>query len=547
VNWVKTTGLPINIAANYNLTFKDPITGTLSADADWENEEVRIATITTATVVEWFNTPTVTGLWTVAAIEASDDGTRVQISTLTPGSAGGIQVQGGTANNANIPVVGSPQLLFGRSGSTIGLLDATGISKGMWCRIENENPLPKTLVLSSGTILNSWSADGQLTFASPIISENLSPVQLQMQFEKQGRFVAISDIGARTSVSLGAVQNGDWVRISPPSFDSTDIAGVSAANQGIFRVLRTAVGGVGVAAGTIYIENPSAIEEFAECDITVYQADSVMPGDQLVVLADTWGPQNVGVWTVKDVGTTTATSTDSFAHNDRFTVDVSQRTPVPQSVCPPIPGFGLIYAREGLPCVYVMKAIGITLNPDDGNFLDIRWDKGITAASISGAAGSIIQVLDKLDFPQDFASGADGYRYDVGLLREANKVTYGDPSDPLTYPGVAAADSHINIQGPLVKRIQVSVSIRIKSGLNTQDIANRVRSAIASVINKTPIGQSISFSDIVDAARAVTGVVSVTIVAPLYSVGHDQIKVQPYEKPYVLDLAQDVQVSFVGA
>jgi hypothetical protein len=111
---------------------------------------------------------------------------------------------------------------------------------------------------------------------------------------------------------------------------------------------------------------------------------------------------------------------------------------------------------------------------------------------------------------------------------------------------VAAADAHINIQGPLVKRIQVALSIRVKSGLNTQDIANRVRSAVATVVNKTNIGQSIAFSDIIDGARAVVGVVSVTIIAPLYSVGHDQIKVQPYEKSFVLDLAQDVQVSFVG-
>jgi hypothetical protein len=97
-----------------------------------------------------------------------------------------------------------------------------------------------------------------------------------------------------------------------------------------------------------------------------------------------------------------------------------------------------------------------------------------------------------------------------------------------------------------VKRIQVGLSIRVKSGLNTQDIANRVRSAVATVVNQTAIGQSIAFSDIIDAARDVVGVVSVTIVSPLYSVAHDQIEIQPYEKPYVLDLTQDVQVSFLG-
>jgi hypothetical protein len=544
VNWVKTTTLPLLISDDYTLEFKAPVTGALSTNSDWENEEVRIVPITTKNIVEWLNTPTVTGLWTVADIEAAGAGHHVQLSTLTAGSDGGVQVQGGLANSVTAPVVGSPVSTGGSSAvSTVSLLDADGFTSGMWFRIQNENQLPKPTIVAPGLILNSWDSAGLMVFSTPIFVENVSPTQLRVQFERQGQFVAIADTGSTDDAFFGSIPNGSWLRVSPAT--APTIGQVQAANQGIFRVLRS-TGGVGGTSGTIYIENPICVEETSECLITVFIPDSVMPGDQLAVLDPTWGVNNMGIWTVKAVGETVAGDGDVFNDSTTVTVDVSARTPVPQGASAALTSTGVIYLREGVPGVFVMRADGISPNQDDGNFVNIRWDHGIDSSSISESAGSVITVLDKLNFPQGFSAGSDGYRYDVGLLREANKVVYGDPGNPVTYPGVAAADSQINIQGPLVKRIQVGLSIRVKTGLNTQDIANRVRSAVATVVNQTAIGKSISFSDIIDAAREVVGVVSVAIVSPLFSVEHDQIKVQPYEKPFVLDLAQDVQVSFLG-
>ena len=544
VNWVKTTNSPGSVPGDYTLDFKAPINADLSANADWENETVRIVPITTKNIVDWLNTPTVTGLWTVADIEAAGEGHHVEISTLTAGSAGGISVQGGLANSVTAPVVGTPIIWEGFTGNTVAQNDADALTTGMWCRIENENPQPKANELTTSGLV-SWTADGLVTLDNPVANQVVPPTPLVAQFEKQGNFVAIADTGSHGSpFDFFSPTAGSWLRITPaPSI--TNVGQVQAANQGLFRIVRytQSVNGNG---GTMFIENPNVIEETAACQFEMYDPGSVMPGDQLVILSNAWGAGNVGIWDIKTVGETTPGSGDPFTVLTQFTVDITARRPAPHGSAPALDGSFKIYVREGLPMVYVMRINGLTLNQDDGNFIDIRWDKQTTSSAISEAAGSIIQVQDKLAFPQDFAAGSDGYSYDVGLIREANKVVYGDPGNPATYPGVAAADSHINIQGPLVKRIQIGVSIRVKTGLNTQDISNRVRSAIATVVNQTDIGTSISFSDIIDAAREVVGVVSVAIVSPLFSVESDQIQVQPYEKPYVLDLQQDVQVSFLG-
>jgi hypothetical protein len=546
INWVQTTTSPGVVPLDYTLTFKAPISSSLSANADWQHETVRIVPITTQNLVEWLNTPTVTGLWTVAEIEEAGEGHHLEISTLTGGSNGGVQVQGGVANAVTAPVVGSPLEWSDSSGNTISLLDSTGLHTNHWCRIQNENPQPKLGNLDFST-LQSWTADGLITLDVDAATEAVTATPVIMQFEKQGNFVAIADVGSLTNpFGSTTVHPGQWIRITPaPSI--TDVGQVSAANQGLFRVVRFA-DSVNANGGTIYIENSGVIEETSAVTVQLFDIGSAMPGDQLVVLDSTWGAGNIGVWDIKAVGETTVGSGDMFTVLTQLTVDTSSRTPVPHGLATTLTGAGNIYVREGLPMVYVQRIAGLTLNQDDGNFVDLKWDKQVFApAGISAGAGSVIQVLDKLEFPQGFAAGADGYRYDVGLLREANKVIYGDPANPATYPGVAAADSHINIQGPLVKRIQVGVSVRVKTGLRTKDIENRVRSAVATVINQTPIGTSISFSDIIDAARAVVGVISVAIASPLFTVESDQIKVQPYEKPFVLDLSQDIQVSFIGA
>lgn len=546
VNWVATTTAPINIAGDYQLTFKKGITGSLSASADWQNEKVRIVPITTKNVVDWLNAPTVSGLFTVCEIKAADDGRRVQIASKTPGAAGGVQVQGGLSNSVLASIIGTPTDAGSKSVSTVKNSDATGLLAGAWARVQNNVSLP-IFNIFTGLALQSWAADGQLRFTVPFYSPSFGPTQMKLQFERQGRFIAISDMGMNGDLGLSPTPGG-WLRISPAGSPTVDMPQVSSANQGVFRILRIDPSELG-SSGTIWIENDSAIEERSECKLTVFTGDTPMPGDKLVVSSPAWGADNQGIWTITNVGETTAGSGDSFAQGDRFTVDTTDRTPVPQSLTPALSGDDgrLIYPVEGNPAVFMMKIDAIYPNQTDGSFTDVRWDLAINYSSIAASAGSVATVADKLGFPTDFTAGVDGYNYDTGLIGEANKIVYGDRSDTATYPGIGAEGSRINISGPLVKRIRLSLLLRVRSsGVTNSDVGDRVRSAIATVVNQSDIGQAIALSAIVTAASKVVGVVSATILSPAYNATNDLIPVQPNEKALVLDLDQDIQTTYVG-
>ena len=77
-------------------------------------------------------------------------------------------------------------------------------------------------------------------------------------------------------------------------------------------------------------------------------------------------------------------------------------------------------------------------------------------------------------------------------------------------------------------------------------MADRVRSAVATVVNQTGQGTPVALSAIITAAQKVVGVIAATILSPAYNATSDLIPVQPYEKPLVLDLDQDIQISFSG-
>lgn len=548
VNWVQVTTSPGSTAGDYNLTFKNPTTGSLSTGADWANEVVHIVPSTTANVVEWLNTPTVSGLFTTCQIQPSNNGHNVQIATLSPGSTGGVQVQGGLANLVTAPIVGSPSDLTSKTLSTIQKSDSNGFFKGAWVRIQNENTLPLSGTFSMGMGLSSWDATGLLTFSSDVVSPLVNTVQTKLQFERQGRFVAISDMGmGAVLANFIAATAGCTLVISPATSPTANFPQASSANEGVFRILRVSQG-TNDSSGTVYIENDSVIEERGECNIAIFAPSSPMPGDQLVIASPIFGLENQGTWTIQSVGTTTAISTDPFTLNDRFTVDTSSRAPVVQGASAVFDGttLDLVSVVQGTPGVYVMRIDGISPNQDDGTFTDLTLDDVLHEGAISGSAGSIVTVLDKLRFPVDFSAGVDGYSYDTGLLGEVNRVIYGDPSDTASYPGVAAAGAVIDTSGPLVKRITMALALRVRSGVNNNGIADRVRSAVATVVNQTLQGQPVSLSAIVAAASKVVGVISVVVVSPTYNLGSDLIPVQPYEKPLVLDLDQDIKIAFLG-
>lgn len=530
VNWVRSIAYPANVAADYTLTLKKPITAALASSSDWANEDVRLVPTSAVTTARWLNAQAVTGLSSVARIEVGNDASKLQLASRTVGSSGSIQVQGGSANSGSAVVQGSASTVGAYSLVTLPASDAGSFYTGMWVSADNAAPMPKA-VFSSTSSLSSVDTDGNFVVTGPAVyTVSSGPVAGKTwRVERQGRFIAysysIDTYGA--GPTLAGTQEGDWVRVVSQ--------GGNSLNAGIFRVVRVASD---ASALTFWVENPNAVEEDGAHNVTFYTADSMMPGDVLSISTDVWGQGNRGLWVVEDVG-------NGFTSADRFKV-----LGTTQAVAGPVvlgtANAPLVKTLEAQPARLIKRIRTISPNQSNTSYLDVKFESAQGAQLMSETAGTVITPLDRLSFPVDIAVGADGYQGNVGLIGEAGRVLYGDPRDPATYPGVVAAGARVNISGPLVKRITVALSLRVRSGISSSDIRDRVRSAVASVVNRTGIGQPVAISNIVAAASKVNGVVAVSVLSPTYNAGSDLIAVQPQEKPLVLNLETDVTVSFAG-
>jgi hypothetical protein len=256
---------------------------------------------------------------------------------------------------------------------------------------------------------------------------------------------------------------------------------------------------------------------------------------------------NQGTWVVERVGVSSGVATDDFTVLSKFKVSTADRAPQPFAAPDPLgTESSRIQVIEEKPLTLFKRILGIVTDPTNPSFVDVTWDNSTLLDRISATAGSIISPIDKLAFSTTPQAGVDGYSYSIGLIGEANRVVYGDPSDTATYPAVAAAGAQINIQGPLIRRIQLALNLRTKTGVTRSLITDRVRSAVAAAVNQIPLGQPVAISTIIKAATSVPGVVAVSVLSPLYTVGRDLIPVQPYEKPLILNLEQDIGITFSG-
>lgn len=565
VNYVQTTTSPGSLAGDYQLTFKNSINSVLASGSDWADEQPILVPQTVKNLVDWLNTLAVTGLSSVADIEAADQAQRLQITSLTPGSSGSVQIQGGSGNEGGASISGSSTLVVdpdtsSTSVATIKGSEADGLFAGVWLQIQNTQSMPKTVILPT-TALTSWAPSGVMVFdnttSSPLWSySNSGPVlSTTWQVEKQGRYICISfdaqNPSAASIPSLTGVQEGDWVRVVTAVTPSANAVAVSSVNTGIYRVVRVEDGTHNIKGRAFWIENPNGVEERVEADISFYGFNSIMPGDVLSVSTDLWNSNNKGTWTVESVGAIGglgAQFVNSASGKNTMKLVVSDRVPVTVGSVGALGSteYQLVSVLEAQPTKLLKRIRTISPNQTDGTFVDLKFESSPGYTLMGAAAGSIMTPVDKLGFSADLAQGTDGYSHNTGLIAEANRVAYGDPSDSATYPGVVAAGAKLNVSGPLVKRITVAVNLRVRSGVSKTDVEARVKSAIASVINSAGIGESIAINDILAAAGKVNGVTAPSMISPVFTSENDLIDVQPFEKPLVLDLSADVLVSFAG-
>jgi uncharacterized phage protein gp47/JayE len=152
----------------------------------------------------------------------------------------------------------------------------------------------------------------------------------------------------------------------------------------------------------------------------------------------------------------------------------------------------------------------------------------------------------KMEMTTDPQYGLDAYKYFQGLIAAINKVVYGDPTSPITNPGVAAAGADIDIQASLIKRILLDLSVRVKTGIPFSAIRESIKAAAAGYVNSLTPGEYVAFSKIIEAVQKVTGVESVVVNFPTYTTTNDRIAVGPQERAFVIDPTNDITVAILG-
>ncbi len=324
-----------------------------------------------------------------------------------------------------------------------------------------------------------------------------------------------------TFTATKSVEEGDTLILSAP-FDEL--------NRGTFRVVRRY-------ENSVYYESTNFFEETIslsalETDAIIFSDyDTPVKGDGFVIRGTVFGTR-VGTYTIESV-----ISNNEIAVNGIITA-------LPTMVLGA--DSDNVFVQEATPYVGYKTVRMVTFEPTNEELLNVIWTNNKQIDKINELANTTISATTKLDYPSQNKTGLDAYRYDVGLLAEANRVVYGDPRDTSTYPGVAAAGVEIFIDPPLVRRVSVGVVVRLNTGVPLIQVVEQVRNSVAALINANPIGQSIAISRIVSAVDKISGVRAMAITSPLYDQTNDLILIQPDEKSLVTNPTVDIAVSQIG-
>lgn len=89
------------------------------------------------------------------------------------------------------------------------------------------------------------------------------------------------------------------------------------------------------------------------------------------------------------------------------------------------------------------------------------------------------------------------------MQEEILKVLNGDPSDYVNYPGFRAAGIPVNVVGPNVTPVNVTVTVyRVGTTYDADDIRNRVKTAIEQYVNTLRLGQNVIVFEIARVAKS---------------------------------------------
>lgn len=97
------------------------------------------------------------------------------------------------------------------------------------------------------------------------------------------------------------------------------------------------------------------------------------------------------------------------------------------------------------------------------------------------------------------------YRFYTRLVKEVQRIMYGDPLFPLTYPGIRAAGILVQVLPPQTVPQTLAAGISVDDGFDTLTVAAQVVTEIQKYINGLNIGEDVIVAQIIEVAMAVSG------------------------------------------
>jgi uncharacterized phage protein gp47/JayE len=342
-------------------------------------------------------------------------------------------------------------------------------------------------------------------------------------------------LNGATGLSATVVDN--LVTVTTIGFDAaTDATNVNVPAPFLIQILqqgtRTALEALNSKAANQSNVSITNVLTVYRPQILFYEYEATVPGDIFTVTGNTLGSTNAGSYTVQEV-----------LNRDTITVIGSMASVFAASLNNVETS---IYVLEEKPYSGYKRVQFIVNDPNAFDRNLIVFDTNAQYEKVDEAAAVEINSLNKMNYNTLVKKGLDSYEYNTGLIAEANRIIYGDPRDPSTYPGVGAAGAEIFVREPLTRKIQVAIDIRINTGIPFSYASEQVRTSVSSVVNSNPVGHPIAISAIVAAVNSIPGVRAVSISSPQYDSQHDILYIAPSEKARILDATTDVSVDLVG-
>lgn len=265
--------------------------------------------------------------------------------------------------------------------------------------------------------------------------------------------------------------------------------------------------------------------------VRIWDADSVFESDLLVIKTPNIGTTSwfdtslIGTWPITKIGL-----------NSEFDVFVEAAILNATSVAKELVlanSKNAVGFQESAPFSSYRWVCGYAHHNTIQTDADLYLIPQTSSYKMSPAFNTQIKSLYKLNYDSSTTVGVDGYKYFTELISEAHRVLDGLPSNVIAYPGVRAAGTLIEVSAPLIKSIQIALSIESRDGISLNSIKNPVKSSITAYVNSLGVGKEVVISEVIKHVQEVPGVKSVQIDFTLPIANEGVIKVGSFEVPRI--------------